>query len=153
MVFMLEFTVCGQIYCSSIYGKCFTLQILFIYIKNIFFKWFLWILTKVKQHWIWNTGLNSLLKEQVFLKIQKITTIRNELIPHTISHVNNALLLQVSGKLPPRKIVPRLGLGFVWVRVRVRFRVGGGRGAIFLWGNCPRVTITLSDGVVIFEHW
>ena len=40
----------------------------------------------------------------------------------------------VSGQLPPRKIAPRLGLGFEFGLV---LGLGGG-GAIFLEGNCPR---------------
>ena len=68
----------------------------------------------------------------------------------------------MSGQLPPRKIAPRLGLGFGFA---LALELGlGGRGVIFVGGNCPRTLannaidatkIRLSVIFIIFrrEHW
>ena len=89
---------------------------------------------------------------------------------------NYTLVKTVSGQLPPRKIVPRLELGFqsriglvlglgqnqtiapednyalvrVRVWVRISFGVGGWGWAIFLRGNCPRTGENTSAGVSFY---
>ena len=89
---------------------------------------------------------------------------------------NYTLVKTVSGQLPPRKIVPRLELGFqsriglvlglgqnqaiapednyplvrVRVWVRISFGVGGWGWAIFLRGNCRRTGENTSVGVSFY---
>ena len=85
---------------------------------------------------------------------------------------NYTLVKTVSGQLPPRKIVPRLELGFQsriglvlglgqnqaiapednypLVGVGFGWGVGGGGGAIFLRGNCRRTGENTSVGVSFY---